>query len=92
MRRRAEQRNRAMVERINAYLAPVAIDYDRDVLPLTPAGNATERHLLAAYISAAEKCFADPVPFWAEKLKLAQSRSPRRSAMAPSFRIRCAPS
>jgi hypothetical protein len=70
MRRRAEQRNLAMVERINAYLAPVTIDYQRDVLPLTPAGNATERHLLAAYTRAAADCFADPVPFWAEKLKL----------------------
>src|SRR5512146_1044046 len=35
MRRRAEQRNRTMVESINAYLDPVALVYDRDVLPLT---------------------------------------------------------
>lgn len=70
MRRRAEQRNRAMVERINAYLDPVRIDYERDVLPLTPAGNATERHLLAAYTRAATDLFADPVPFWQEKLNL----------------------
>ena len=27
-----------------------SIDYDRDVLPLTPAGNATERHVLVAYV------------------------------------------
>ena len=46
MRSRAERRNRAMLERVNAHLAPVALDYEADVLPLTPAGNATERHML----------------------------------------------
>jgi hypothetical protein len=70
MRRRAEERNRAMLARINAFLAPVAVDYDRDVLPLTPAGNATERHMLVAYQKAAAVCFPDPVSFWAEKLAL----------------------
>src|SRR5512146_2034770 len=42
MRRRAEKRNLTMVDCLNDYLRPVAIDYDRDVLPLTPSGNATE--------------------------------------------------
>ena len=77
MRSRAEQRNLAMVERINAYLAPVEIDYQRDVLPLTPAGNATERHLLAAYTKAAARIFADPVPFWAEKVKTSRGTGRR---------------
>ena len=46
------------------------IDYDRDVLPLTPGGNATERHILVAFIQAAARCFSDTTPFWAEKLGL----------------------
>lgn len=71
MRRRAEERNRNMLARINAFLSPVTVDYERDVLPLTPAGNATERHMLAAYLRAAARRFPDPVPFWAEKLQLA---------------------
>jgi hypothetical protein len=50
MRRRADARNRQMIERINAHLAPLTVDYDRDVLTLTPTGNATERHMLKAYI------------------------------------------
>ncbi len=54
MRARAERRNRNMLARINVHLAPVTLDYERDVLPLTPTGNATERHILAAYIRAAE--------------------------------------
>jgi len=69
MRRRAEERNRGMLARINAYLSPVTLDYERDVLPLTPAGNATERHMLAAYLQAAARRFPDPVPFWADKLQ-----------------------
>ena len=55
MRARADRRNREMVARVNAYLDPVVIDYERDVLPLTPAGNATERHMLLAYIRAADR-------------------------------------
>jgi hypothetical protein len=49
MRRTADQRNRDLVARVNTFTAPVTLDYDRDVLPLTPAGNATERHICEAY-------------------------------------------
>ena len=44
-------RNRKMVERINALLPQLALDYDRDVLPLSEAdkeGGVTERHLMCA--------------------------------------------
>jgi len=71
MRARAEQRNREMMARVNDYLAPVTIAYERDVLPLTPSGNATERHLLIAYDAAARRLFprrGDLVAFWAGKL------------------------
>ncbi len=72
MRARAGRRNREMAARVNAYLDPVAIDYERDVLPLTPAGNATERHMLLAYVRAAESRFSDQpselAAFWAAKL------------------------
>jgi len=49
LRRRAADRNRELLARVNAFTAPVTLDYDRDVLPLTPAGNATERHICEAY-------------------------------------------
>ncbi len=74
MRRRAEHRNRMMVERINTYLSSVKVDYDRDVLPLTPTGNATERHILSAYIKSAARHFTDPALFWAEKLQLPEEQ------------------
>jgi len=73
MQRRAADRNRDMVARLNAYLDPVAIEYQRDVLPLTPAGNATERHILVAYDAAARRLFPQRealIDYWAGKLRL----------------------
>jgi len=67
----ARRRNLMMLERVNAYLDPVTIDYERDVLPLTPAGNATERHMLVAYERRAQELFPDRgalAQFWSEKL------------------------
>jgi hypothetical protein len=67
----AQRRNRRMAERVNAHLDPVTIDYDIDVLPLTPAGNATERHMLVAYEKRARETFSDRdalTRFWSERL------------------------
>lgn len=71
LRQTSEQRSRELTARVNAYLAPVRLDYDLDVLPLTPAGNATERHLCLAYAQKAQTVFPaedDVAAFWAEKL------------------------
>lgn len=74
MRRRAAQRNQEIVARVNAYLDPVTVDYQRDVLPLSPAGNPTERHIVLAYIQAAARRYPDPAGFWAEKLGMPRSQ------------------
>jgi hypothetical protein len=77
MRERAARRNRAMLERVNAHLAPLTIDYEADVLPLTPSGNATERHMLAAYLAAAERRFSElgaRAAFWAGKLGVGEDQ------------------
>jgi len=50
-RQARHQRNRKMVERINALLPELELSYDRDVLPLSMAveeGGVTERHLMYA--------------------------------------------
>jgi hypothetical protein len=65
---RAARRNQGILSRVNAFLEPVSIDYEQDVLPLTPAGHPTERHMVVAYLRAAERTVADPVAFWAGKL------------------------
>jgi hypothetical protein len=70
LRARATQRNVEIVRRVNAYLDPVTVDYERDVLPLTPAGNATERHMVLAYVRAAERVAPNVAAFWADKLGL----------------------
>jgi len=71
MAARAHNRNLDIVRRVNAHLDPVRIDYDRDVLPLTAAGNATERHILDAYEHKAREHFGRDAEalagFWREK-------------------------
>jgi hypothetical protein len=71
MRAAAEIRTRDMVDRVNPALRPVELDYAREVVPLTPKGNATERHLCAAYESRAEKVYPEAAAraaYWREKL------------------------
>ena len=71
-------RNRAMIGRINALLAPagVSVDYDLDVLPLSMAhegGSVTERHLLFALANKLSTRFgrgAKLVDFLEQTLKL----------------------
>ncbi len=74
MRRQAADRNREIIDRVNAYLDPVTVDYERDVIPLTPAGNATERHIVAAYLQAADRVTFHPAEYWSAKLGLPQER------------------
>ena len=67
----SQGRTRVLVERVNAFLDPVKLDFNADVLPLTPNGNATERHVCVSYVAKAESLFPDAgkrAAFWAEKL------------------------
>lgn len=69
----AQQRNRALMERVNKYLSPVELDYEQDVICLTPAGNPTERQICLAFASKARKVFTDDkqlAQFWSEKLEV----------------------
>ena len=74
MRSTSAERNLAMVARVNEFLSPLLLDYDKDVLPLTPNGNATERHLCVAYARKAAAMYPveeDLRKFWSEKLGVA---------------------
>lgn len=57
-RQAARTRNVELVARINPHLPDLAVDYEADVLPLTPLGGATERHLISAYVNKARAAFA----------------------------------
>lgn len=59
LKRTAQSRTRAIVERVNAVLGAIALDYDHDVLPLTPNGNPTERHVCIAYDNKSKERFPD---------------------------------
>jgi hypothetical protein len=71
LRKTAQQRNRDLMSRVNKYLRPVELDYERDVLILTPSGNPTERHICLAYARKAREIFGQTdalTRFWSEKL------------------------
>ena len=71
MRAAAKKRTRGIIERVNGYLDPVKLEFDAEVAPLTPAGNATERHLCEAYERKAVAVFPDAArrsAFWTERL------------------------
>ena len=59
------------MQRVNEHLKPAELDYEKDVLTLTPAGNPTERHLCLAYAKKARELFDSDQAlekFWNEKL------------------------
>ncbi len=85
LRAQSAQRNRELVARVNSYLAPVTVDYDADVLPLTPAGNATERHIVVAYIGAAQRETDNPAAFWAQKLNMERAAVEKQLQDSPGF-------
>ena len=85
----ARARNLGVVERVNGHLGDVTIDYAADVLPLTPAGNATERHMLQAYDEKAQRVFPDAArraQFWAAKLAMSAGDVQRMMPDTVAFR------
>jgi hypothetical protein len=71
MRGAAERRTRDLLSRVNAFMRPVEVDYEKEVLPLTPNGNATERHLCEAFERKAAAVFPDSAKrsaYWRERL------------------------
>jgi len=72
LRTSARRRNESVVQRVNAHLDPLVLDYAADVLTLSPSGTPTERHLCAAYERKAEAVWPDPgdrAAFWADRLR-----------------------
>lgn len=71
--RRAQARNIDLVARINKKIPDIEIEYAKDVLPLTPAGRATERHVVRAYVIKAKTVFVYEqkiAEFWSDILGL----------------------
>jgi hypothetical protein len=88
LRGQSAERNQGLIIRVNRYLEPVTIDYAADVLPLTPAGNATERHIVVAYLLAAARRFPEEralACFWANRLQLSQEQASAAMLDTASF-------
>jgi hypothetical protein len=85
LRLRAARRNQSIIARVNAYLNPVEIDYERDVLPLSPGGTPTERHIVVAYVQSAERTIPNQVGFWADKLEVAPDQVAALIGDVPKF-------
>jgi hypothetical protein len=71
MRSAAQSRTQGIIDRVNPFLDPVRLDFDRDVAPLSPNGNVTERHLCEAYERKAVALFPGAerrAAFWTERL------------------------
>lgn len=69
---KAAARNIALIERINEHVPQIAVTYD-EVLTLTPSGNATERHIISAYIQKAADIFPEKnalIVYWSELLNV----------------------
>ena len=86
---RSHGRNRALIARINEQLSDVTVDYDTDVLPLTPRGNATERHIVRAYhnavLQANDADRAAAAVQWASLLGVSREQAVATMADANSF-------
>jgi len=75
MKEVAQMRNKKVIEKLNEFLKEINLDYEKDVLPLTPSGNPTERHIILAYQAKSEGVLKERVDnFWAEILELDKSQ------------------
>ena len=66
----ARERNLALIRRINEHVPDIALSYG-EVTPLTPSGNATERHIVSAYIEKSLRVFPEKdglVSYWTSLL------------------------
>jgi hypothetical protein len=92
----AQQRNAELIARINPHVSALALDYVKDVVPLSPGGCPTERHIITAYIERADVVFSSEkvVDFWAEALQKSRAEVgallANRPAMAEVVRSRLA--
>lgn len=76
LRRQANARNRDLTARINARLPEIALDYDAEVLALSPGGCPTERHIVKGYRLKAESVFPDTAArasFWSKILRVPEA-------------------
>ncbi len=85
IRGRVRHRNQAILAQLNPFLSPLSIDYEHEVLPLTPSGNATERHIVKAMINKVRQTIPNQVAYWSEKLLEPQEKISSTMQDEPGF-------
>ena len=73
MSHRAHLRTRKMVDILNDHLSDIGVEYDTDVISLTPNDNVTERHILRAFYNKSKDVFknsASFIKYWRSKLSV----------------------
>ncbi len=84
-------RNRALIARVNSALPGCQLSYEKDVLPLTPDKNATERHIVRGYYDLAIKeqgSEAAAAAFWAKVFAADEAELSAKSANAMNDYLR----
>ena len=84
----AQNRTRTIVERVNTLLEEIRLDFEEDVLPRTPNGNSTERHVCAAYDAKARARFSATdalAAYWSGKLGMTASEVTSLLDSPPEF-------
>ena len=84
-RRAAQDRNRALIARINPQVPEIALNYEQDVLPRSPGRCPTERHIIAAYLDQSIAVLAGDqlISFWANLLKVSRAEGETLLANRP---------
>lgn len=86
--RQARERLQSLVQRINARLPQIALDYEKELAILAPGGCPTERHLVQAYRRKTLTKFqteAEQHAFWAQLLKKTLPEVARWAANIPQL-------
>lgn len=84
----AQRRIQTIIERVNTLLEEIKVDYHTDVMPLTPSGNPTERHICAAYDHRSRSVFPERsqrITYWSSKLGMSPSEIDRVLDVSPEF-------
>lgn len=70
LRKQASQRNYDIVQILNDFLTPLSLDFEGEVLPLSPTGNVTERHIVHKLVEKSFTALDNAEEFWQKKLGL----------------------
>lgn len=88
LRQSAQDRNTQRINLINTALPDIAIDFDKNLAPLTPSRLPTERHIVQAYITSAERAYPNldaRHEFWARLANRTPAQITALTADRPAF-------